>query len=177
VPSYCVSLNSFFSAIFILKFLSFKLGYKCGSSSIQFLSINSFFNKNLLHSLEYIFSSLQFNLLYSSSKLVSHIFSSAETVVKEGEEDGEDDEDDEGEERDVLEDDEDGEDDEDDEGEERDVLEDDDDDDEEEDDDDLGDDSEDDDDKERDGDDDELLFIAIGCPNSFIVIRFSVLMF
>jgi hypothetical protein len=32
VPSYLVSLNSFFIAIFILKFLSFKSGYRYGFS-------------------------------------------------------------------------------------------------------------------------------------------------
>ena len=69
-----MSLNSFLEAIFILKFGSFKSGYKYKFSSgflaRQSPSINSFFNKNLLHLLEYIFSSLQLSFLNSGSKLI-----------------------------------------------------------------------------------------------------------
>ena len=74
VPSYFVSLNSFFVAILILNFLSFKFGYKksflfslllllCNKS---FRSSNSFFNKNLLQSFVKKVVSSQFKLLNSS---------------------------------------------------------------------------------------------------------------
>ena len=77
-----VSLNSFLVAILILNCLSFKLGYKYGSASgcsdKVSLSINSFFNKNLLHSLEYKFSLLQLSFLYSLSRSSVEILRSSE---------------------------------------------------------------------------------------------------
>ena len=82
MPSYLVSLNSFLVAILILNCLSFKLGYKYGSASgcsdKVSLSINSFFNKNLLHSLEYKFSLLQLSFLYSLSRSSVEILRSSE---------------------------------------------------------------------------------------------------